>query len=149
MKYHTRIILAFNRLKRRYTQAEDRGIYAVCALIRLEARQDILGRPKRGASAPGFPPHPHTTAGLREINFDVRKGEQSGIVGPRKFPHSRFFNRPVPNIHEKGGIAIKNSYRLRYRAIYPERSFMWAAVKSLHSKGKIPPRFAATVRTNF
>ena len=92
-------------------------------------------RVRAGASRPFTPPHAHSRAGLREINFDVRENE--AIIGPRKFRNSRFFNRPVPNINEKGGAAVGSTFRRRFYARYPERSFIWSAVKRLQTKGKI------------
>lgn len=131
----------FNRLQVRYRRARDRGIYQVCALIRKEARESM--RRRKGASAVGSPPHAHARAGLKEINFDVRGNK--GIVGPRKFRFSKFFDRPVPNIHEKGGVAIASGQRRRYLARYPERSFMYRAVQTLTRKGKISSRFRVTL----
>ena len=143
MRYSTRVILSFNRLQRRYRVAADKGLYQVSALIRLEARQSM--RKRAGPAQPGKPPHAHSLAGLREINFDVRGN--SAIIGPRKFPRSNFFNRPVPNIHEKGGVAISLTLRRRAVRLYPERSFMWTAVKRLRSNGKIQKRFNVALRS--
>ena len=102
-------------------------------------------RQRKGASKKGTPPSVHQRAGLKEINFQV-VGQQA-IIGPRKFPRSNFFNRPVPNIHEKGGMAVSLRIRHRYTALYPERSFMYAAVKKLKSQGKIQSRFNVTLRS--
>jgi hypothetical protein len=99
----------------------------------------------RKASPAGKPPRAHVSNGLKEINFHVDNG--SAIIGPRKFPRSKFFNRPVPNIHERGGTAVGTSFRRLFRAYYPERSFMWAAVKSLKAKNKIESRFNITLRS--
>jgi len=100
-------------------------------------------RKRRKASPPGKPPTAHVRNGLKEINFHVQGN--SAIIGPRKFRGSNFFNRPVPNIHEKGGITVGASIRRRYTAKYPERSFMWSSVKKLKGKGKIQSRFNVTL----
>lgn len=101
-------------------------------------------RKRQKASPPGSPPSAHTSGGLREINFHV--DGSSSIIGPRKFARSNFFNRPVPNIHEVGGVAIASGLRNLYSVRYPERSFMWAAVKSLKRKGKINSTFNTSLR---
>lgn len=145
MRFRTRTQLAFNRLIRRYKIGSVRGLYRVCALIRLESRQSL--RIRRRPSRPGSPPSAHTRAGLREINFHVRGS--TGIVGPRKFRTSNFFNRPVPNIHEKGGIAIAAGFRRRLVSRYPERSFMWAAVKRLQKRRKISREFNVTLQRSW
>lgn len=103
-------------------------------------------RRRPGPSLPGKPPHAHGSAGLKEINFDVR--ESSAIIGPRKFPRSNFFTKPVPALHEKGGVGISTRLRKRKDAYYPERSFMYSAVKKLKQKGKIEQRFNVTLRNN-
>ena len=145
MRYSTRVVLFLNRFNRQYRVARDRGLYQVSALIRLEARQSM--RMGRGPSKAPRPPRAHTRTGLREINFHVNDG--SSIIGPRKFPRSNFFNRPVPNIHEKGGTAIALTLRRRKPSHYPERSFMWAAVQKLKQKGKIESRFNVTLRSSW
>lgn len=156
MKYRVRVQLFFNRFNRRYRVGADRGLFAVSALIRSEARQSmkrrsrskraIRGRFRRSGtkgSPPGTPPFAYVRAGLKEINFDVRWPRS--IIGPRKFRNSRFFNQPVPAIHEKGLVAIASGARRKYAVKYPERSFMWAAVKSLKRKNKIESRFNITL----
>lgn len=97
-------------------------------------------------SAPGKPPRAHVPNGLKEINFSV-SGNQA-VIGPRKFPNSRFFDRPVPNIHELGGVTVASTFRKRQVKVYPERSFMYSAVKSLQAKNKIAPRFSVTLRSS-
>ena len=100
-------------------------------------------RKRKGASPVGKPPTAHVRNGLREINFDVRGN--TSIIGPRKFPRSRFFNRPVPRIHEFGGQYIFSGYRRTAVMRYPERSYMWNAVKSLNAKNKIQSKFNITL----
>jgi len=147
LRYSTRVTLFINRFNRQYRVARDRGLYQVSALIRLEARESM--RRGKGPSKKGTPPRAHRRAGLKEINFHVYEG--SSIIGPRKFPRSNMFNRTVPNIHEKGGMAIPISFRRRKEKnrLYPERSFMWNAVKKLKQKGKIQSRFNVTLRSSW
>lgn len=102
-------------------------------------------RPGKPKPEGNHPPRAHVPNGLKEINFHVFEG--SAIIGPRKFPRSNFFDRPVPNIHEKGGTAIALTIRRQKDRYYPERSFMWRAVKKLKEKGKIQSRFNATLRS--
>ena len=138
MRYTTRFYNYTSRIARRHRIANDKGLYGVASLIRRESRESIRFRP--GASRPLSPPHAHIRrGGLKEINFHVERNR--AIIGPRKFKNSRFFNRPVPNIHEKGGVAVGNSLRRRVVARYPERSFMWSATQRLHRKGKIMRRY--------
>lgn len=136
-------VVFVDRLNRRIKQSNNRALYKTAALIRLEARQSMRIRQK--ASHPGQPPSAHTRGGLREINFHVTGN--GAYIGPRKFPRSQFFNRPVPNIHERGGPAI--NYR-RTRIVltrYPERSFMYRAVKTLARKGKLNSQFSYSLRS--
>ncbi len=147
MHYRTRVTLAFGRLQRKYRVGAGHGLYRVSALIRSEARQSM--RVRRKSSSPGTPPSVHNRPGLKEINFDVAATKTSSIIGPRKFPRSNFFNRTIPNIHEKGGTTVYASFRRRFVARYPERSFMWNAVKSLSRKGKIQREFNITLQRSW
>lgn len=142
MRFRSRVQLFFNSLKVRYKNSRRHALFQVCGLIRKAERESIRNR--RGPSRPLKPPHAHVKGGLRVINFDVR-GSQ-GIIGPRKFRNSRFFNRPVPNIHEKGGLAVGTSFRRRTQARYPERSFAYSTVKKLQRKGKIASTFRVSMR---
>lgn len=55
-------------------------------------------------------------------------------------------SKPVPNIHEKGGVVIERR-RLRSRVLrFAERPYMWTAVKSLQSKGKLSSQFRYSIR---
>lgn len=145
LKFRIRLRLFFGKIKTRYDRGSRQGLFRVSALIRKESRQSI--RMRRQASSPGNPPSAHTRGGLREINFDVRQSES--IIGPRKFPRSNFFNRPVPNIHEKGGTVVAAGLRGAYTARYPERSFMWRAVRTLKRRGKIGREFNITMQRSW
>ena len=143
MRYFTSVKLFVNSFKQRYRVGRKKGLYQTCGLIRKEARQKIRVSPN--PSRAGSPPNSRTRGGLREINFHVTG--DSGIVGPRKFPQSNFFNRPVPNIHEMGGIALSRKKRGYWR--YPERSFMYSAVKRLQSRGLLSKKFSYTLRRSW
>ena len=146
MRISTRFVIFVDRFKRRVKKGIKSGIHQTCALIRLEARQSI--RISKRASKPGSPPHSRTRAGLREINYHV-DGDTSGMIGPRKFRKRSRMNRPVPNIQEKGGVAFETS-KVGFRRIikrYPERSFMYRAVKSLRNKGKLNSKFRYMLRS--
>jgi hypothetical protein len=144
MRISTRFTILVDSFRKRVKQGIKSGIHQTCALIRLEARQSI--RVSKRASAPGRPPHSRTRGGLREINFHV-EGD-TGIIGPRKFRQRNRLNRPVPNVHEMGGIAFeqrRGSRRIIKR--YPERSFMYRAVKTLKNKGKLNSKFRYMLRS--
>lgn len=96
-------------------------------------------------SRPGSPPNARSRGGLREINFHIVR--DTGIVGPRKFPASNYFNRPVPNIHETGGVALSRTRRGYWR--YPKRSFMVSAVNRLQSRRLLSRKFAYTLRRSW
>jgi len=145
MRLSSRVQIFVDRFRRRVKKGTDSGLRKTAALIRLEARQSI--RISRRASKPGRPPHSRTRAGLREINYHVEGN--GAYVGPRKFRHSNSLNRPVPNVHEMGGIALFKGSRKRRSHLkrYPERSFMYRAVKTLKSKGKLSSKFRFMLRS--
>lgn len=142
MRYRVKSRLNLAYFKRQYKSAKRKGVAATCGLIRKEAREKIRVRP--GASRPGTPIHAHTRSGMREINYDAKENE--GIIGPRKFKAINFFDKPATEIQEKGTIAFHRRSRKMYR--YPERSYMWSAVKRLQRRGKLPTTFAFTLRRN-
>ncbi len=145
MRFRTRLVIFVDRFKRRVRQGIKTGLHETAALVRKEARQSIRIRKK--ASLPGNPPHSRTRAGLREINYHVEGN--GAYVGPRKFRHSNSLNRPVPNVHEMGGLALARGRRGRAAFLkrYPERSFMYRAVKTLKSKGKLSSKFRFMLRS--
>ena len=143
MQYTTRVQFYGAKFKQQYRVARKKGLYETCGLIRTEARQKMRVSPN--PSPPGTPPNARTRGGLREINFHVVR--DTGIIGPRKFATSNFFNRPVPNIHEVGGVAISRTRRGYW--LYPERSFMFSAVRRLQSRGLLSQKFAYTLRRSW
>jgi hypothetical protein len=146
MRLRARFVVFVDRFKRRVRQGIKSGLHGTAALIRKEARESIRIR-KGVQKQPNRPPNAHTRAGLREINYHVEGN--GAYVGPRKFRHSRSLNRPVPNVHEKGGIALARGRRGRpsFLKRFPERSFMYRAVKTLKSKGKLSSKFKFMLRS--
>ena len=140
-KFITRVQIFFTSFQARYKKNRDFSLTQTLSFIRTSVRRALRKRP--GASRPGSPPHAHTRGGLREINYDQRGNE--GVVGPRKFRGSRFFNRPVPNIQEVGGVAVASTFRQRIIANYPERSYMWSTVKKLQRGGRISRKFSISL----
>ena len=147
MRLRARVVVFIDRFRRRLARGKKLAIFGTLALIRKEAREKMRPRVRRSgqSSPPGSPPFAYRRNGLKEINFQ-RIGENAGIVGPRKFPRSNFFNKPVPAVHEKGGAVVQYRRRRTVMARYPERSFMYSAVRRLQGKGKLSSRFRFMLR---
>lgn len=147
MRLKAKVVIFIDRLRRRIRAGNNRAIYRTLGLIRKEAREKMRLRSRRVQNPPpGKPPYAYTRAGLREIAFAV-VGQDAGYVGPRKFARSNFFNKPVPAVHEKGGVIISYRRQRTVLARYPERSFMYSAVKRLQSKGKLNSQFRFLLRS--
>lgn len=148
MQIRAKAVVFIDRLRRRISKGNNRAIYRTLALIRKEARDRMRPRAKRveGGSTPPSPPFAYRPNGLREINFAV-VGDNAGYVGPRKFPRSNFFNKPVPAVHEKGGGVVNYRRRRTVLARYPERSFMYSAVRRLQQRGKLNSQFRFLLRS--
>lgn len=143
MRFRTRVTIFFDRFRRSVRKGTNTALNRTAALIRKEARESL--RIRRRASAPGTPPSAHTRGGLREINYFVENGLKA-FIGPRKFRRRPNTSRPVPNIHEKGGTIIAQVHRKSVIKTFPERSFMWYAVKRLKAKGKLNSQFRYSIR---
>lgn len=143
MQFTTRLVIFFDRLRRRISKGTYRELHRTSALIRREAREKM--RYRKGPSPIGSPPSAHTKRGLKEINYHVL--QTSAYIGPRKFPRSNFFNKPVPAIHEKGGAVLNYRKRRTLLVRYPERSFMYSAVKRLAQRGKLNKQFSYILRS--
>ena len=144
MRVGTRFVIFFDRFRRRINKGIKTGLHQTAALIRKEARESI--RVSKNPSKPGRPPHSRSRAGLREINYHVEG--LGAYVGPRKFRRSNRLSKPVPHVHERGGTALEKGRRGRraYVKRFPERSFMYRAVKTLKSKGKLSSKFKYMLR---
>lgn len=139
LKYSGRVLFYTQKLTQRVKIARNRALYRTAGLIRTATRRSMRVRP--GPSSPDTPPHAHTRSGLREIRFVVDVGEGAAIIGPLKFNSSRFFDQPVPHIHEFGGIFLARRGYWRY----PKRSYMKYTLDKLIANGKIPRQFAASM----
>lgn len=142
MRYRVKSRLNFAYFKRQFRASKRKGVAKTAGLIRKEAREKI--RVRAGASRPGTPIHAHTRGGMREINYDAN--EHDAIIGPRKFKTSNLFDKPATEIEEKGGVAFPR--RRRGISRYPERSYMWSAVKRLQRRNKLTTTFAYTLKRN-
>lgn len=136
LRYSAKTLFYVQRLNKQVKAGTTSGLYRTAGFVRSTARRSLRVRP--GASTPGFPPHAHTRAGLRVIEFDVDPVAEAAIVGPIKFPGSNYFNEPVTYIHEFGGTFL--SLRGYWR--YPERSYMYYTLKKLVASGRIPKEFS-------
>lgn len=136
IKYSGRTIFYVQKLTQRVRLAKNIALFRVAGLIRTSAKRSM--RTRRGASRPGTPPHAHTRAGLRAIQFVVDQAADAAMVGPIKFAGSTFFDQPIPHIHEFGGYF---SSRRRYHQ-YPERSYMNYTLKRLIASGRLPREFS-------
>lgn len=132
--------LYFQRLKKRISVAEHKGLYRVSGFIAKACRRTLRVRP--GPSRPGSAPHAHTQGGLREIRFAV--DPPTSVIGPIKFAGSNFFNQPVPAIHEFGGTIYRRKQNDQAR--FPKRSYMKKTLDRLLRQGKIPREFSVEVR---
>ena len=135
VKYSTKPLLYVQKLNTRVRVAKNRALYQVAGLTRTSAKRSM--RLRIGPSSPLTPPHAHTRAGLRAIEFVVDEAASAAIIGPRKFVGSNFFNEPVTYIHEFGGTFLARRGYWRY----PERSYMYFTLKRLVASGKIPQEF--------
>jgi hypothetical protein len=138
MRYNAKFLFYFNKLSKRIKIGTNRALYRAAGLIRTAERRTIRVRP--GASRPDHPPHAHTSGGIRAIEFHVFGN--SAIIGPKKFPGSKWWNEPVPHMHEFGGVFINRKGKT---ARYPERSFAATTLKRLQSKNVIPRQFAVSI----
>lgn len=135
IKYSSKPLFYAQRLATRVRIAKSRALYRVAGLVRTSAKRSI--RVRRGPSSAPAPPHAHTRAGLRAIEFVVDEAAGAAIVGPVKFAGSNFFNEPVSHIHEFGGVFIARRGYWRY----PKRSYMNYTLERLVASGKIPREF--------
>lgn len=119
-------------INKKVNQASIRSLYRTAAFIRTVTKR--AQRKRRGKSPPPSPPYAHRKTGLRVIKFKVLD-PYTAIIGPVKFPRSRFFDRPVPNIHEKGGIARSRRLFFGKKTFrYPERSIMYRPTKKVQNR---------------
>ena len=135
LKLSARTVTFFKQLKVRAKRAKRNALYSVCGLLRRDAINRLKVRP--GKSTPPGSPHAHTRGGLRVIDFHV--SGNTGIIGPRKFPSSNKYNKPVPAIHEFGGEVFSLGKKFRQYS-FPARPYMSKTVEKLAPK--LPKQFA-------
>jgi len=128
----------FSHFKTKIKRGKRSGLYRTSAFLRTACKRAI--RRKAGPSKPGFPPHHHTTSssgGLRAIEFRVFEDANMAIVGPIKFAGGNRLNKPVPAVHEFGGI-----FAARQRFYhYERRSFMRTTLDKMIANGKLSREF--------
>jgi len=121
VKFRFRFSSEWKRVQAAAKRATTKALYQAGAMIRTTARRSI--RKRKGASAPGSPPHTHTNALRKAILFDVDRDRESVIIGP------------TADIIGEAGAAHEHGEEY-YGRDYPERPFMGPAHK------KILPRVA-------
>ena len=136
VKYSAHFINYFQKLTHHVRVAKNRALYRTAGYISTAAKRSM--RLRVGSSRPGTPPHAHTRQGLRVIQFIVDESAGAALIGPIKFPNSRFFNEPVTYIQEFGGVFISR----RGYWTYPERSYMYYTLKKLAASGKLSNEFS-------
>jgi hypothetical protein len=114
----------------RVTPAEKRVLSKFGAFVRTTARS-LIGKPKKGISAPGSPPHSHTsdkTATIRNILFSFDPSRRSVVIGPVRISRG---DGKTPAALEYGGprrIRIKRQgKRVPVLANFRPRPFMQPA----------------------
>lgn len=135
-KYTAKTFFYLQKLNQRVRVAKIKALFQTAGLVRTATKRSM--RLRGGASRSGTPPHAHTRAGLRQIEFVVDFAAGAAIIGPVKFPGSNYFNEPVPHIHEFGGIFLAR----RGYWTYPQRSYMNYTLKKLVAAGRIPRQFS-------
>lgn len=128
----------FSHFRTKIKRGKRHALYRVSSFLRRACKRSI--RRKNGPSAPFRPPHHHTTSsdgGLRAIEFRVFEDANMAIVGPIKFAGGNRLNKPVPAVHEFGGI-----FATRQRFYhYERRSFMKHTLDKMIANGKLPREF--------
>lgn len=135
LKMSARTVTFFKQLKVRVNRAKRDALYSVCGLIRRDAINRLKVR--SGPARPSASPHAHTRGGLRLIDFHV--SGNTGIIGPRKFPSSNQYNKPLPAIHEFGGQVFSVGKVFRTYS-FPKRPYMSKTVEKLGPK--LPRQFS-------
>lgn len=107
------------------------------AFVRTTARHSI--RRKKGASAPGSPPHSHEGSLRRLIYFGYDPSKRSVVVGPVPFGKGE-----APALLEHGGTTTLKRRGKTVTAHYPARSFMGPALEA--EKPKLSAMWADSVK---
>ncbi|MCC7409353.1 MAG: hypothetical protein IT442_14920 [Phycisphaeraceae bacterium] len=107
------------------------------AFVRTTARHSI--RRKKGASAPGSPPHSHEGSLRRLIYFGYDPSKRSVVVGPVPFGKGE-----APALLEHGGTTTLKRRGKTLAAHYRQRSFMGPALEA--EKPQLPAMWADSVK---
>lgn len=128
----------FSHFRTKLKRGKRSGLYRTAAFLRTACKRSL--RRKNGPSNPNFPPHHHavsSSGGLRAIEFRVFEDANMAIVGPIKFAGGNRLNKPVPAVHEFGGI-----FAARQRFYhYERRSFMRYTLDKMLLAGKLSKEF--------
>ncbi|GIW83212.1 MAG: hypothetical protein KatS3mg105_5019 [Gemmatales bacterium] len=94
-------------------------------------------RRRKGPSRPGQPPHAHKYSYLRDyVMFAYMMADEQVVVGPIRLESSDYYSKPLPAVHEFGGVFRK--WRERGFIAFPERPYMRPAlVETIRNLEKI------------
>jgi hypothetical protein len=84
-------------------------------------------RRRKGPSKPGQPPHAHRYSYLRDyVMFAFILADDQVVVGPIRLESSDYYSKPLPAVHEFGGVF--KSWKKRSIISFPERPYMRPAL---------------------
>lgn len=133
----------FSHFRTRVKKGRRSGLYRTSAFLKTACKRSL--RRRAGPSKPNRPPHHHasTSGGLRAIEYRVFEDAEMAIIGPIKFAGNGRLNKPVPAVHEFGGI-----FAARQRFYhYERRSFMKYTLDKMIAKGKLSREFSYGMAT--
>lgn len=142
-------------------RAKDRGrvraLSSIGAWIRKTAQRSL--RFRKGASAPGRPPHSHEGTLRRLILFSYDPSNESVIIGPIARPGKGLVGgQTVPELLEEGGYATIERKVLRGRApnrrkvtvtkrvLYKPRAFMGPALAKARASRRLTTAWRDVIR---
>jgi hypothetical protein len=136
--------LFFDRpvVQRAVNKAKRATLSKAGAFIRTTARHSL--RRRKGAAAPGQPPHSHVGLLKRFLLFAYEPASESVVIGPAKLNKST----EAPRVLEHGGRTLVERRRrgkvVRRRVTIEARPFMGPALEK--ERPKLPKRWAGSVR---
>lgn len=141
LKYVFKSIFYLQKFQYYVDKGKRSGLERVTAFIRGACIRTL--RVSKRTAPENHPPFSKTRGGLRVIEGAVYSN--GAIIGPVKFAGSNFFNKPVPFIHEFGGMFIS---RIGY-AKYAKRSYMNHTLKQLAKRNVLPKEFSIGMARQF
>lgn len=141
LKYTFKSVFYLQKFNYTKEKAKRSGLHRVAGLIRTSAIRSL--RVSNRTSLPGNPPFAKTRGGLRIIQFQVYSN--GAIIGPVKFSKRNSLNKPIPHVHEFGGLFRS---RTGFKQ-YPVRSFMYHTLKRLQSRKQIGSQFRVAMARQF